>query len=303
MERPGRAPVVRRLARRKGGPRLLRRRASSGYRCGIARRAAPAFLQRPTRSFVRGVLFMSSPRHRRVCSMASASMRGGDAMSARWTLAIVERPSNSHWFYYAGGSDAAVSVARSFTSSGCFTWRTATAHPVHVGWQLTYLPIDAPGEATPNAPVARCWTGPCARGTSWGAQVRRDAVECSPCTVDGDCPATSDIEPRAFSDCVPEWDQGAREGTRLCRKGWCSLWWMRGRTRTTWRRISRRCVDVEGGRFRPFIKRRLEEPTKRMTERPRPAESADVLRGARLISLTPRARAVRLGGTKMASWS
>ena len=34
---------------------------------------------------VRGVLFMSSPRHRRVCSMASARWRAGDAMSARLT--------------------------------------------------------------------------------------------------------------------------------------------------------------------------------------------------------------------------
>ena len=33
--------------------------------------------------FVRGVLFMSSPRHRRVCSMGSARRRAGDATSAR----------------------------------------------------------------------------------------------------------------------------------------------------------------------------------------------------------------------------
>ena len=84
--------------------------------------------------------------------------------------------------------------------------------------------IDAP-ETLPNAPVAAVldWT---ARkgGTSWGGlkYVEMRLSVHQNCTVDGDCPATSDIELCAFRDCVPGWDQGAREARGWCRKGWCA---------------------------------------------------------------------------------
>ena len=50
-------------------------------RDGLGPRLGPRHAGR----LVRGVLFISSPRHRRVCSMASARWRAGDAMSARLT--------------------------------------------------------------------------------------------------------------------------------------------------------------------------------------------------------------------------
>ena len=99
-----------------------------------------------------------------------------------------------------------------------------------------------------------------------GPQVRRDAVECSSkCTVDGDCPATSDIELCAFRDCVPGWDQGAREARGWCRKGWCAPVDARAHTYDLATRAWALPFILKEGRF-PSLhqKRRLEELIKRM---------------------------------------
>ena len=84
--------------------------------------------------------------------------------------------------------------------------------------------IDAP-ETLPDAPVTAVmhWIAREA-GVSWGGlkYVEMRLSVHQNCTVDGDCPAVSDVELCAFRDCVPGWDQGAREARGWCRKGWCA---------------------------------------------------------------------------------
>ena len=84
--------------------------------------------------------------------------------------------------------------------------------------------IDAP-ETLPDAPVTAVmhWIAREA-GVSWGGlkYVEMRLSVHQNCTVDGDCPAVSDVELCAYRDCVPGWDQGAREARGWCRKGWCA---------------------------------------------------------------------------------
>ena len=121
-----------------------------------------------------------------------------------------------------GAATALVECFRSFTSSGYFMEDLHGAQFTLAGNDI--YAIDAP-ETLPDAPVAAVldWT---ARkgGTSWGGlkYVEMRLSVHQNCTVDGDCPATSDIELCAFRDCVPGWDQGAREARGWCRKGWCA---------------------------------------------------------------------------------
>ena len=200
---PGRAPVVRRLARRKGGPRLLRRaarRLSHSRRRSIdcaVRRVARVLPRRPGRLYAASFL----------CRLHAI-----DATSTRLT--------GSHT---QGAATALVECFRSFTSSGYFMEDLHGAQFTLAGNDI--YAIDAP-ETLPNAPVAAVldWTVR-KGGTSWGGlkYVEMRLSVHQNCTVDGDCPATSDIELCAFRDCVPGWDQGAREARGWCRKGWCAL--------------------------------------------------------------------------------
>ena len=94
----------------------------------VARRGLP----RPR--FVRGVLFMSSPRHRRVCSMASARC----VPVTRCPLAGPSRHRrdvrSTHWFTHAGGGDGAGRVLPVLHLLRLLHGRPSR-RAVHVGWQ------------------------------------------------------------------------------------------------------------------------------------------------------------------------
>ena len=140
---------------------------------------------------------------------------------------LLSNSSSAAWLAFCradpvGAATALVECFRSFTSSGYFMEDLHGAQFTLAGNDI--YAIDAP-ETLPDAPVAAVldWT---ARkgGTSWGGlkYVEMRLSVHQNCTVDGDCPATSDIELCAFRDCVPGWDQGAREARGWCRKGWCA---------------------------------------------------------------------------------
>ena len=127
--------------------------------------------------------------------------------------------------------------------------------------------IDAP-ETLPDAPVTAVmhWIAREA-GVSWGGlkYVEMRLSVHQNCTVDGDCPAVSDVELCAFRDCVPGWDQGAREARGWCRKGWCAPVDARAHTYDLATRAWALPLILKEGRF-PSLhqKRRLEELIKRM---------------------------------------
>ena len=181
-------------------------------------------------------------------------MRAGDATSARLTGSQTQ-----------GAATALVECFRSFTSSGYFMEDLHVAQFTLAGNDI--YAIDAP-ETLPDAPVAAVmdWIAREAGASLGGLKyVEMKLSVHQNCTVDGDCPATSDIELCAFRDCVPGWDQGAREARGWCRKGWCAPVDARAHTYDLATRAWALPFILKEGRF-PSLhqKRRLEELIKRM---------------------------------------
>ena len=139
----------------------------------------------------------------------------------------VSNNSSAAWLAFcradpAGAATALIECFRSFTSSGYFMEDLHGAQFTLAGNDV--YAIDAP-ETLPDAPVTAVmhWIAREA-GVSWGGlkYVEMRLSVHQNCTVDADCPAVSDVELCAYRDCVPGWDQGAREARGWCRKGWCA---------------------------------------------------------------------------------
>ena len=183
---------------------------------------------------------------------------------------LLSNSSSAAWLAFCradpvGAATALVECFRSFTSSGYFMEDLHVAQFTLAGNDI--YAIDAP-ETLPDAPVAAVmdWIAREAGASLGGLKyVEMKLSVHQNCTVDGNCPATSDIELCAFRDCVPGWDQGAREARGWCRKGWCAPVDARAHTYDLATRAWALPLILKEGRF-PSLhqKRRLEELIKRM---------------------------------------